>query len=48
MNWWQGHSKSAGRKYITTWFDTTAFKTAHKDIYALFAKQIEARRFSVA
>jgi predicted phage-related endonuclease len=35
-------------RYTSTRFDTTAFKAAHKDIYDLFAKPVEARRFSVA
>ena len=35
-------------KFTSTKFDTTAFKSAHKDIYDLFAKSVEARRFSVA
>jgi predicted phage-related endonuclease len=29
-------------------FDTTALKTAHKDIYDLFAKPVTARRFCIA
>ena len=35
-------------KYTSTRFDATGFKAAHKDIYDLFAKPVEARRFSVA
>ena len=35
-------------RYTSTRFDTTAFRAAHKDIYDLFAKPVEARRFSVA
>ena len=35
-------------RYISTRFDAGAFKSAHKDIYDLFAKPVEARRFSVA
>jgi predicted phage-related endonuclease len=29
-------------------FDTTAFKKAHEDIYKLFTKATESRRFSIA
>jgi predicted phage-related endonuclease len=29
-------------------FDTTGFKAAHKDIYDLFTKATETRRFSIA
>lgn len=29
-------------------FDTMAFRKAHEDIYNLFAKPVESRRFSVA
>jgi predicted phage-related endonuclease len=29
-------------------FDTTAFKTAHKDVYDLFAKPVTTRRFCIA
>jgi predicted phage-related endonuclease len=43
-----GPFKIKWTKYTSTRFDTTAFKTAHKDIYALFAKAVEARRFTVA
>ena len=35
-------------KVISNRFDTTGFKTAHKDIYDLFTKPVETRRFSVA
>jgi predicted phage-related endonuclease len=35
-------------KVISNRFDTTAFKTAHKDIYDLFTKATETRRFSIA
>ena len=35
-------------RYTSIKFDTTAFKSAHKNIYDLFAKPVEARRFSVA
>jgi len=35
-------------RFTSTRFDTTAFKAAHKDIYDLFAKQIESRRFTLA
>ena len=29
-------------------FDTTAFKNAHADVYDLFSKAVETRRFSIA
>ena len=29
-------------------FDTTAFKREHNDLYKLFTKQVENRRFSVS
>jgi predicted phage-related endonuclease len=29
-------------------FDTAAFKTAHKDVYDLFAKPVTTRRFCIA
>jgi predicted phage-related endonuclease len=35
-------------KVTSNRFDTTAFKAAHKDIYDMFTKQTEARRFSIA
>jgi predicted phage-related endonuclease len=35
-------------KVISNRFDTTAFKTAHKDIYDMFTKATETRRFSIA
>jgi predicted phage-related endonuclease len=35
-------------KVISNRFDTTAFKSAHKDIYDLFTKPSESRRFSIA
>jgi predicted phage-related endonuclease len=35
-------------KVISNRFDTTAFKKAHEDIYNLFAKTTETRRFSIA
>jgi predicted phage-related endonuclease len=35
-------------RYTSTRFDSAAFKAAHKDIYDLFAKPIEARRFTIA
>jgi predicted phage-related endonuclease len=43
-----GPFKIRWTKFISTRFDTTAFKSAHKDIYNLFAKPQESRRFSVA
>jgi predicted phage-related endonuclease len=43
-----GPFKIRWTKFITSLFDTTAFKTAHKDIYDLFTKPQESRRFSVA
>jgi predicted phage-related endonuclease len=35
-------------KVISNRFDTTGFKKAHGDIYNLFAKPVESRRFSIA
>jgi predicted phage-related endonuclease len=35
-------------KVISNRFDTTAFKKAHEDIYGLFTKAAETRRFSIA
>jgi predicted phage-related endonuclease len=35
-------------KVISNRFDTTAFKKAHEDIYNMFAKTTETRRFSIA
>ena len=35
-------------KIVSNRFDTNSFKTAHKDIYNLFVKPVESRRFSVA
>jgi predicted phage-related endonuclease len=35
-------------KVISNRFDTTGFKKAHGDIYDLFAKPVESRRFSIA
>jgi predicted phage-related endonuclease len=35
-------------KVISSRPDTTAFKKAHGDIYNLFAKPVESRRFSIA
>jgi predicted phage-related endonuclease len=35
-------------KVISNRFDTTAFKKAHEDIYNLFTKASETRRFSIA
>lgn len=29
-------------------FDTTAFKSTHKELYEQYAKQIESRRFTVS
>ena len=43
-----GPFKIKWTKFTSTRFDTTAFKAAHKDIYTLFAKSVESRRFSVA
>ena len=40
--------KVSWKRYSSTRFDTTAFKAAHKDIYDLFAKPVESRRFSIA
>jgi predicted phage-related endonuclease len=35
-------------KVISNRFDTTAFKKAHEDIYGMFTKATETRRFSIA
>jgi predicted phage-related endonuclease len=35
-------------KVISNRFDTTAFRKAHEDIYGLFTKATETRRFSIA
>jgi predicted phage-related endonuclease len=35
-------------KIVSNRFDTTAFKKAHEDIYSLFTKTSESRRFSIA
>jgi predicted phage-related endonuclease len=35
-------------KVISNRFDTTTFKKAHEDIYNLFTKATETRRFSIA
>jgi predicted phage-related endonuclease len=43
-----GPFKIRWTKFITNRFDTTGFKAAHKDIYDLFTKPQESRRFSVA
>jgi predicted phage-related endonuclease len=43
-----GPFKIRWTKFITNRFDTTAFKAIHKDIYDLFIKPQEGRRFSVA
>jgi predicted phage-related endonuclease len=43
-----GPFKVKWTKFITNRFDSTAFKAAHKDIYNLFVKPQESRRFSVA
>ncbi len=29
-------------------FDTTAFKKLHKDLYSLFTRQVQSKRFSIA
>jgi predicted phage-related endonuclease len=43
-----GPFKIKWTKFISNRFDTTAFKKAHEDIYNLFTKPQESRRFSVA
>jgi predicted phage-related endonuclease len=40
--------KVTWKSVTSTRFDTTALKTAHKDIYDLFAKQTTTRRFCIA
>ena len=35
-------------KVTSSRFDSTAFKSAHKDIYDMFTKPVESRRFSIA
>jgi predicted phage-related endonuclease len=43
-----GPFKIRWTKFITNRFDSTAFKAKHRDIYDLFTKPQESRRFSVA
>jgi predicted phage-related endonuclease len=43
-----GPFKVKWTKFMTTRFDTTAFNASYREIYNLFAKPVEARRFSVA
>jgi predicted phage-related endonuclease len=43
-----GPFKVKWTKFITNRFDTAAFRKAHEDIYNLFVKPQESRRFSVA
>jgi predicted phage-related endonuclease len=40
--------KVTWKRYTSNRFDTTGFKSAHKDIYDLFAKPVESRRFTIA
>jgi predicted phage-related endonuclease len=40
--------KVTWKAVTSTRFDTTGFKAAHKDIYDLFTKQTETRRFCIA
>ena len=35
-------------KVMSSRFDTTAFKKANTELYNLFTKQVETRRFSIA
>ena len=35
-------------RFVSSRFDTTAFRKAHEDIYDVFVKPQESRRFSVA
>ena len=35
-------------KVVSNRFDTASFKTTHKDMYNLFTKPVESRRFSIA
>jgi predicted phage-related endonuclease len=35
------------KKIVSNRFDTTAFKKAHEDIYNLFTKATETRRFQI-
>ena len=35
-------------KVTSSRFDTTTFKSVHKEIYDLFTKPVESRRFSIA
>jgi predicted phage-related endonuclease len=42
-----GPFKIRWTKFIASRFDTAAFKAAHRDIYNLFVKPQESRRFSV-
>jgi predicted phage-related endonuclease len=43
-----GPFKVRWTRFVSNRFDTTAFKTAHKDIYDLFVTAVESRRFTVA
>jgi predicted phage-related endonuclease len=40
--------KVTWKAVTSTRFDTTAFRKAHEDIYDMFTKQSETRRFSIA
>ena len=40
--------KVTWKAVTSTRFDTTAFKAAHRDVYDMFTKQSETRRFCVA
>jgi predicted phage-related endonuclease len=40
--------KVTWKKVVSNRFDTTAFRKAHEDIYGLFTKATETRRFSIA
>ena len=43
-----GRYKVAYTKYTSHRFDSTAFKTEHKDLYEQYTKKIEARRFTIS
>ena len=43
-----GRYKVAYTKYASHRFDSTAFKTEHKDLYEQYTKKIEARRFTIS
>ena len=43
-----GDCKVTWTKYMTSRFDSKAFKEDHEELYNQFTKKIEARRFSIS